>query len=135
LTASKPLKLDSRPTDSCNAPAEQAKATPTSGSRRPPREPALAGLFVVRLVFRRNDARARETDRLLDADDVAVLLNVPVRWVRQASRDGRLPCVRLGRYVRFSREDVLAWVEAQKSDGRAAASRKHHPTVRTPGTK
>lgn len=79
--------------------------------------------------------RARATDRLLDVDDVAALLNVPTRWVRQASRDGRLPCVRLGRYVRFDREDVLAWVEAQKSGGRVAASRKHHPTVRTPGTK
>jgi len=79
--------------------------------------------------------RARAEDRLLDAADVAALLNVPVRWVREASRDGRLPCVRLGRYVRYDRADVAEWVEARKSGGRPAASRKHHPTVRTPGTK
>lgn len=79
--------------------------------------------------------RARATDRLLDANDVAAMLALPVRWVRQATRDGRLPHVKLGRYRRYDREDVLAWVEAQKSGGRVSASRKHHPTVRTPGTK
>ena len=74
-------------------------------------------------------------DRLLDAVEVSKLLNVPTRWVREASRDGRLPCVRLGRYIRYDRRDVSSWVEDQKSGGRLARARKHHPTVRTPGTK
>lgn len=67
------------------------------------------------------------TDRLLDAGEVAELLHVPVRWVREATRAGKLPCVALGRYRRYSRPDVLAWVEAQKSGGGGMGFRKHHP--------
>ncbi len=65
-------------------------------------------------------------DRLLEAKEVAELLNVPERWVRDATRDERLPCVRLGRYRRYSREDVLRWVEAQKVGG-GATWRRHRP--------
>ena len=39
---------------------------------------------------------------------------------REATRDGSLPYVRLGRYRRYDRGDVLAWVEAQKASGHAA---------------
>jgi predicted DNA-binding transcriptional regulator AlpA len=70
------------------------------------------------------------SDRLLDANEVAALLNVPVRWVR--TNTGLLPHVRLGRYVRFDRADALVWVEQQKAGG--AAWRKHRP-VPSGGTK
>jgi excisionase family DNA binding protein len=33
---------------------------------------------------------------------------VPVSWIEQAARDGRVPCVRVGKYVRFRRKDVEA---------------------------
>ena len=74
-------------------------------------------------------------DRLLDAGEVAELLNVPERWVREATRGGKLPCVRLGRYRRYDRGDVLAWVEALKSGGASMTLRKHRPEVRSAGTK
>ncbi len=54
------------------------------------------------------------SDRLLTAAEVADVLAVPERWVQDASREGRIPHVRLGRYVRFRREAVLAWIEAQE---------------------
>ena len=66
-------------------------------------------------------------DRLLDASEVAERLAVPVSWVRQESREGRIPHVRLGRYVRFSEDEVLAWVDSLKSGG-GSAYRKHVPT-------
>jgi excisionase family DNA binding protein len=66
-------------------------------------------------------------DRLLEAAEVAAMFSVPERWVREATRAGRLPCVRLGRYVRYDRGDVLAWVEAQKTGGAAMTFRKHRP--------
>jgi excisionase family DNA binding protein len=66
-------------------------------------------------------------DRLLDAGEVAELLHVPVRWVREATRAGKLPCVALGKYRRYDRGDVLAWVETQKGGGAAMAFRKHRP--------
>jgi excisionase family DNA binding protein len=74
------------------------------------------------------------TDRLLDAKEVSVLLNVPTRWVREATRNGKLPCVTLGRYRRYDRRDVLRWVEEQKSGGAGMAFRKHKP-VPDGGTK
>jgi excisionase family DNA binding protein len=71
-------------------------------------------------------------DRLLTADEVAELLAVPVRWVRDHTRSGLIPCVRLGHYVRYRRDAVAAWVDEQESGG--AAWRRHRP-VRPSGTK
>jgi excisionase family DNA binding protein len=65
------------------------------------------------------------TDRLLSAAEIAELLHVPERWVREHTRSGLLPHVPLGRYVRYDRTDVLAWLEEQKAGG--AAWRKHRP--------
>lgn len=64
------------------------------------------------------------TGRLLDAHEVAELLNVPVSWVRESTRSGALPCVPLGRYRRYDRDDVLAWLESCKQPGRSIALRK-----------
>lgn len=64
-------------------------------------------------------------DRLLEATEVADLLAVPVRWVREHTRSGRIPHVRLGRYVRYRREAVVAWIADQEHGG--AAWRKHRP--------
>jgi excisionase family DNA binding protein len=57
-------------------------------------------------------------DRLLDDAETAELLNVPRSWVGEAARAGRLPHVMLGRYRRFDRADLLAWLEANKTGRR-----------------
>jgi excisionase family DNA binding protein len=54
-------------------------------------------------------------ERLLTAAEVAEILSVPERWIRDASREGRIPSVRLGRYVRFRRESILLWVSAHEA--------------------
>ena len=59
--------------------------------------------------------------KLLTAEEVASQLRVPPSWVYTAANDGRMPCVRLGRYVRFDPADVEAWVQAQKNGGNGAA--------------
>jgi excisionase family DNA binding protein len=71
-------------------------------------------------------------DRLLAAAEVAELLAVPERWIREHSRSGLLPHVRIGRYVRYRREAVMAWVVEQEQGG--AAWRKHHPRAGAPPT-
>ena len=43
--------------------------------------------------------------------------NVPKSWVGEAARQGRLPCIMLGRYRRFDRADLLAWLKEQKGGG------------------
>jgi excisionase family DNA binding protein len=53
-------------------------------------------------------------DRLLDDAEAAAMLNVPKSWVGEAARAGRLPHVMLGRYRRFDRGDLLAWLEGNK---------------------
>jgi len=63
------------------------------------------------------------TDRLLTAQDVADLLAVPETWVREATRDGRLPHLRLGRYIRYHHADLTAWLSHQHHPGRSTRGR------------
>ena len=47
------------------------------------------------------------SDRLLTAAEVAELLSVPVSWVREHTRSGRIPHVQLGHYVRYRHETLV----------------------------
>jgi len=50
------------------------------------------------------------TGTLLTASEVAELLGVPKSWVYEQSRTGRIPTVTLGRYRRYRREAIEAWL-------------------------
>lgn len=63
------------------------------------------------------------SERLLDANEVAERLNVPVSWVRESTRSGAMPCVELGRYRRYDWPTVEEWLEACKQPGRTIALR------------
>jgi excisionase family DNA binding protein len=52
---------------------------------------------------------------LLTAQDVAAMLGVPASWVYSQTRAGHIPTVRLGRYYRYRREVIAAWVEGRES--------------------
>ena len=52
----------------------------------------------------------RPVPQLLHAQEVADLLQVTTAWVYAETRRGRLPHVRLGRYVRFRRESIETWL-------------------------
>ena len=54
-------------------------------------------------------------DRLLTAQEVADLLAVPLSWVREATRDGRLPHLKLGRYRRYQAHTIQAWLAEQQA--------------------
>src|SRR4051794_36079416 len=97
--------------------------------RREGRGGGDAGRFVVpRWKYVRMNAVPEEWDMdvsrdgfrepLLKAADAAALLSVRTSWVYEAVRAGRLPCVRVGRHVRFLRSDLAQWVRAQRSAGR-----------------
>lgn len=47
---------------------------------------------------------------LLDAQQAAVLLNVKVSWIREATRTGALPCIKVGRQVRWTRPMLEQWL-------------------------
>jgi excisionase family DNA binding protein len=47
--------------------------------------------------------------------EAAALLSVLRSWVYDAARQGDLPCVRVGRHLRFLRSGLETWVSAQRS--------------------
>ncbi|MFZ0376477.1 MAG: helix-turn-helix domain-containing protein [Solirubrobacteraceae bacterium] len=49
------------------------------------------------------------TERLIDAKAAGELLGVPASWVLRQARADQIPHMRLGHYVRFDAEQVLAW--------------------------
>jgi excisionase family DNA binding protein len=47
---------------------------------------------------------------LLRPDEAARLLAVKTNWIYEAVRNGRLPCLRLGRHIRFTRALLEQWL-------------------------
>ena len=68
--------------------------------------------------------------RLLDAAEVAERLGVPETWVRQETREGRMPALELGRYRRYDWPAVVAWLETC----RTGQWRKHKPGINDAAT-
>ena len=60
---------------------------------------------------------AATSSSLIDANAVGALLNVPASWVLAEARGGRIPHIRLGRYVRFDPDEVLAWARGGRHHG------------------
>ena len=52
----------------------------------------------------------RVADPLLTPEEAADLLAVPRSWVYAEARAGRLPHIRVGRYVRFREASLLEWI-------------------------
>jgi excisionase family DNA binding protein len=50
---------------------------------------------------------------LLRPSEAAELLSVRPSWIYEAVRTNRLPCLRIGRHIRFTREMLEAWLAAQ----------------------
>ena len=64
-------------------------------------------------------ARATLNVELLTVEEVADLLNVPRSWVYERTRRrsaDRIPGFRLGKYWRFRKADLLAWLDQQRSN-------------------
>jgi len=55
----------------------------------------------------------------LRPEQAAELLNVKTSWVYEAVRTNKLPCLRIGRHIRFTRKMLETWLEHQGSGERA----------------
>jgi excisionase family DNA binding protein len=51
------------------------------------------------------------------AKEVAAMLGVSYGYVRQITDEGLLPCRRLGRLVRYTRDDVQLYLDAHRDAG------------------
>lgn len=49
---------------------------------------------------------ADPVEPLLDPEGLAVALSLPVSWIEQAAREGRIPSIQFGRFRRFRRSEV-----------------------------
>ncbi len=66
-------------------------------------------------------------DELLTVNDAARFLRVTVSWVYEHTRDDaedRLPFVKPGKYVRFDRTDLRAFIDAKRQAARSGARRR-----------
>ena len=66
------------------------------------------------LVLETVPASASLNEPLLTPAQAAALLAVRPSWIYEAVRAGRLPCIRIGRHVRFLRSDLERWVDRQR---------------------
>lgn len=66
-------------------------------------------------------------DELLTVQDTARLLKVSVTWVYEHVRpdtEDRLPHVKLGKYLRFDRRDLQAYIDAKRAESRRLPRRR-----------
>lgn len=54
-------------------------------------------------------SRPADPDEILDVNGLAEFLKVDQTWVYKSRN--KLPCIRIGKHLRFRRADVLKWIE------------------------
>ena len=65
-----------------------------------------------------------DDDKLLTAGEVADLIRVTRAWVYAETRRNAIPHLRLGRYVRYRRSAIEAWMKAVERGPGAAPARR-----------
>jgi excisionase family DNA binding protein len=66
-------------------------------------------------------------DDLLTVDEAARFLHVPLSWVYEHARTGsgdRLPVIKVGKYLRFHRRDLRAYIDAKRSESQRNPRRR-----------
>ena len=58
-----------------------------------------------------------DTEQLLTVQDVAQRFNVPVSWVYAKAEGGEIVHIKAGKYLRFRRSDIEAYLVAQRRGG------------------
>ena len=53
------------------------------------------------------------SNRLLSSRDVAAILAIPERTIRDRWKEWGLPAYRIGKHLRWKERDVYAWIECQ----------------------
>jgi excisionase family DNA binding protein len=56
--------------------------------------------------------------RWLTIDEAAALIRVPKSWLYERTRTNTIPHLKLGKYLRFDRDELVAWTRQFRRDGR-----------------
>jgi len=54
----------------------------------------------------------------LTIDEAAALIRVPKSWLYDRTRTNTIPHIKLGKYLRFERDELVAWARQFRRDGR-----------------
>jgi len=66
---------------------------------------------------------------LLTIKEAAGLLRVKVTWLYERTRTNEVPHVKLGKYLRFDQDELLAWTRQFRRDGRGRGVSPCHEIV------
>ena len=56
----------------------------------------------------------KPTKELLTPDEVAAMLRIARKTVITMAREMRIPCIRIGRFVRFDHGEIQRWIDRQR---------------------
>ncbi len=56
----------------------------------------------------------RDVSRLMTPDEIAAVLRIARKTVIAMARERRIPCVRIGRFVRFDHGEIQRWIDGQR---------------------
>jgi excisionase family DNA binding protein len=59
--------------------------------------------------------------RLFTIQEAADVLRIPISWLYERTRRNAIPCRRLGKYVRFTEEDLANIISAQATNTQQAS--------------
>ncbi len=68
----------------------------------------------VQVILRQNGNQ--EPKLLYNMKEAASLLSVLETWLGRAARQGLVPCVRMGHYVRFTANDLESYIEKLRNE-------------------
>ena len=69
-------------------------------------------------------------DPLVDAIEVSKVLNVPVTWVWKQGREGKIPCYRVGKYMRFNLKEVVEFLRNESQEPALVTSARTRTLLR-----
>lgn len=67
----------------------------------------------------------------LTIEEAAALIRVPKSWLYERTRTNTVPHVKLGKYLRFDREELVTWARQFHRDGRGRSPQAGHSAAVT----
>ena len=65
-----------------------------------------------------NGAKPEDRPLWLTVEEAADLLRVKISWLYERTRTNEVPHLKIGKYLRFDRKELLAWTRQFRRDGR-----------------
>ncbi|MFB3818194.1 MAG: helix-turn-helix domain-containing protein [Candidatus Methylomirabilales bacterium] len=63
----------------------------------------------------------------LNVDEAAALIGVKKSWLYERTRTNSVPHLKIGKYLRFDRDELTAWLAQFRRDGTSTPVRRSGP--------